>query len=190
MSLCFIVIGSLYARFGQTKAKEVTLGSDSAQWGVIVLIYIYVANFSWSWAVVSPCLLRTIFIFLQDRDAWASSETTLTIFASRQVGKIYASEIIPNRLRAKVCAIELVANWVVNFLVTFTAPLFLRASPSGPYYLYGFSTVVAVIVCILMPETKGHSLEGIERLFEKKDAKEGNEVILTRRELSNEETGR
>ncbi|KAL4920939.1 general substrate transporter [Aspergillus aurantiobrunneus] len=133
MAICFVVIGSLYARYGLTVSNEVTLGSDSAQWVVIVLIYVFVANFSWSWAVV---------------------------------GKIYASEIIPTKLRAKVCAVELVANWVVNFLVTFTAPLFLRASPSGPYYLYGFSTVVAVIVCILMPETKGHTLEHIERLFE------------------------
>jgi hypothetical protein len=65
-----------------------------------------------------------------------------------QVGKIYASEIIPTRLRTKVCTLGLVANWVVNFLVTFTAPLFLRASPSGPYYLYGFSTVAAVILCV------------------------------------------
>ncbi|KAL4934977.1 hypothetical protein BDV06DRAFT_229253 [Aspergillus oleicola] len=133
MAICFIVIGSLYARFGRVESNEVTLRSKAAQWVVIVLIYIFVANFSWSWAVV---------------------------------GKIYASEIIPTRLRAKVCAVELVANWVVNFLVTFTAPLFLRASPSGPYYLYGFSTVIAVAVCVLMPETKGHSLEGIERLFE------------------------
>ncbi|KAL4881022.1 general substrate transporter [Aspergillus karnatakaensis] len=139
MALCFIVIGSLYARYGRTENNEVMLASNSAQWVVIVLIYIFVANFSWSWAVV---------------------------------GKIYASEIIPTRLRAKVCAVELVANWIVNFLVTFTAPLFLRASPSEPYYLYGFSTVIAVIVCVLMPETKGHSLEHIEKLFERTESRE------------------
>ncbi|KAL5343446.1 general substrate transporter [Aspergillus crustosus] len=139
MALCFIIIGSLYARYGRAEGNEVTLASESAQWVVIVLIYIFVANFSWSWAVV---------------------------------GKIYASEIIPTRLRAKVCAVELVANWIVNFIVTFTAPLFLRASPSGPYFLHGFSTVVAVVACIIMPETKGHSLEHIERLFEKQEVEE------------------
>lgn len=53
MTICFIVIGSLYARFGRTEGREVVLASDSAQWVVIVLIYIFVANFSWSWAVVS-----------------------------------------------------------------------------------------------------------------------------------------
>ncbi|KAI9373266.1 general substrate transporter [Aspergillus egyptiacus] len=146
MASCFLVIGSLYARYGRTTSDEVMLVSDTAQWVVIVLIYVFVANFSWSWAVDSTDI------------GWHNM----------QVGKIYASEIIPTRLRAKVCAVELVANWVVNFIVTFTAPMFLQSSPSGPYYLYGFSTVVAVIVSVLMPETKGHSLEHIESLFEDK----------------------
>ncbi|KAF7158586.1 hypothetical protein CNMCM5623_003646 [Aspergillus felis] len=135
MAISFIVTGSLYARFGHSTADSVILTSTAAQWVVIVLIYVFVANFSWSWAVV---------------------------------GKIYASEIIPTRLRAKVCALELVANWIVNFIVTLTAPLFLRSSPSGPYFLYGFATILAVAVCYLMPETKGQSLEKIEGLFEKR----------------------
>ncbi|KAF4174119.1 hypothetical protein CNMCM8927_003176 [Aspergillus lentulus] len=134
MAICFIVTGSLYARYGHTTADSVILASTAAQWVVIVLIYVFVANFSWSWAVV---------------------------------GKIYASEIIPTRLRAKVCALELVANWIVNFIVTLTAPLFLRSSPSGPYFLYGFATILSAAVCYLMPETKGQSLEKIEGLFEK-----------------------
>lgn len=53
MAICFIIIGSLYARYGRVESNEVTLGSGSAQWVVIVLIYVFVANFSWSWAVVS-----------------------------------------------------------------------------------------------------------------------------------------
>ena len=83
--------------------------------------------------------------------------------------KIYACEIIPTRLRAKACAVEQLANWVVNFAIAFTAPIFLRASPSGAYFSYGFSTVVAVILCVFIPETKGRSLEEIEGLFEKRD---------------------
>lgn len=53
MSACLIVIGSLYARFGVRTETEVKLQSTVAQWFVIVLTYIFVANFSWSWAVVS-----------------------------------------------------------------------------------------------------------------------------------------
>jgi hypothetical protein len=55
----------------------------------------------------------------------------------------------------------------VNFTVALTAPLFLRASPSGPYFFFGSATLFTTIVCyFLMPETKGKSLEEIEDLFE------------------------
>ncbi|RYC80013.1 hypothetical protein BFJ63_vAg17103 [Fusarium oxysporum f. sp. narcissi] len=134
MSVCFISIGSLYARFGLRDGNEVKLQSTAAQWVVIVLAYVFVANFSWSWAVV---------------------------------GKIYSCEIIPTPIRAKVASLELVANWLFNFGVTMSAPAFLRSSPSGPYFLYGFATLVAVVVCMVMPETKGKSLEEIENDFEK-----------------------
>ncbi|KAF2498548.1 sugar transporter [Lophium mytilinum] len=131
---CFIVIGSLYAKYGSVQDGGVVLSSKPAQWTVIVLIYVFSANFSWSWAVV---------------------------------GKIYACEIIPTRLRAKVCAVEQLTNWLVNFTIALTAPLFLRSSPSGPYFLFGFSTLLAATVCFFMPETAMKSLEQIEGLFEK-----------------------
>ncbi|KAI5794985.1 sugar transporter [Geopyxis carbonaria] len=134
MAACFAVIGAMYARFGEKHAEGVTLTSAAAQWVVVVLIYIFVANFSWSWAVV---------------------------------GKIYSAEIIPTRLRAKVCAVEQLANWMVNFVVALTAPVFLRSSPSGPYFLYGAATLLAAVVCVFMPETRGKSLEEIEGVFEK-----------------------
>ena len=69
-----------------------------------------------------------------------------------------------------LCVISELANWVVNFLVALTAPLFLRASPSGPYFLFGAATSFVTLVChFCMPETKGKSLEEIEALFETKD---------------------
>ncbi|KAF2752733.1 sugar transporter [Pseudovirgaria hyperparasitica] len=147
MAACFIVIGVIYARYGTRVEKGVRLESRVGQWVVTVLTYVFVANFSWSWAVV---------------------------------GKIYACEIIPTRLRAKVSAVELLTNWLVNFAVALTAPLFLRSSPSGPYFLYGGATLVAAAVCIGMPETKGRSLEEIE--FERLDSLE-KELKHMRNEL-------
>ncbi|KAK4501948.1 hypothetical protein PRZ48_007758 [Zasmidium cellare] len=84
------------------------------------------------------------------------------------VGKIYSVEIIPTRVRAKVSAVELLANWMVNFAITLVAPLFLRASPSGPYFLFGGTTLFVALVCIRIPETNGRSLEAIESEFEEK----------------------
>ena len=134
ISLSLIITGSLYATYGFVTESGVQMRSTQAQWVVVVMIYIFVANFAWSWAVV---------------------------------GKIYAAEINPTRLRASVSAVGQLANWAVNFVVALTAPAFLRSSPSGPYFLYGFATLLAVAVCWFMPETKGKTLEEIEMLFEK-----------------------
>ncbi|KAG1749038.1 general substrate transporter [Suillus paluster] len=134
IATCFMAIGALYATYGGKANGEVYLSGKGPQWAVIILIYMFVASFSWSWAVVI---------------------------------KIYACEIIPTRLRAKACAIQQLSNWLVNFVVALTAPLFLRASPSGPYFFFGSATLFTTVVChFFMPETKGKSLEEIEDLFE------------------------
>ncbi|KAJ8594663.1 general substrate transporter [Rhizopogon salebrosus TDB-379] len=134
ITACFMAIGALYATHGGKADGEVYLTGKGSQWAVIVLIYMFAANFAWSWGVVI---------------------------------KIYACEIIPTRLRAKACAVQQLSNWLVNFTVALTAPLFLRASPSGPYFFFGSATLFTTTVCyFLMPETKGKSLEEIEDLFE------------------------
>ena len=52
MAVCLLVIGALYARYGVVTKGAVLMESHKAQWAVIVLIYLFTANFSWSWAVV------------------------------------------------------------------------------------------------------------------------------------------
>ena len=53
VTVCLLVIGALYQRFGYIENGDVKLSSTAAQWAVIVLIYLFAANFSWSWGVVS-----------------------------------------------------------------------------------------------------------------------------------------
>jgi len=54
MSACFLVIGSLYAAYGGRSLEgEIFLSGKGPQLAVIVLIYIFVAAFACSWAVVS-----------------------------------------------------------------------------------------------------------------------------------------
>ena len=53
MTACLLVIGAFYAKYGAVERGAVELHSTMGQWVVVVLIYVFTANFSWSWAVVS-----------------------------------------------------------------------------------------------------------------------------------------
>lgn len=89
------------------------------------------------------------------------------------VGKLYTAEIIPNRYRARACAVQQWVNWTVNFVVTLTGPYFLSKTACGPYFLYGGLTLSAVIVLAkIMPETKGLRLERIAEVFGVADERE------------------
>jgi len=111
----------------------VGLTSGAPKYVAIVSIYLTVATFASTWAII---------------------------------GKIYAAEIIPNRYRARACALQTWVNWTVNFVVALTGPYFLNKAASGPYFLYGSLTFLSVIVLAKwMPETKGLGLERIAEVF-------------------------
>ncbi|KAL3417120.1 hypothetical protein PVAG01_11120 [Phlyctema vagabunda] len=83
--------------------------------------------------------------------------------------RVYVSEIQPNKTRAGATSLSLSANWIVNWIVAFTTPIFLAQSSFGVYFLFGGSLVVTVAVCVfVMPETSGRSLEDISSSFGKK----------------------
>ena len=115
---------------------------------MIMSIYLFLANFAWLWTSVSS----------------PAPAPYVHIMTEIQVNCVYTNEIIPTRLRAKACTLRQLANWTVNFVVAFTIPSFLRSSLSGLYFLYGTMTLVATVVCIFVPETKGCGLEKIEQL--------------------------
>ncbi|EIM90365.1 general substrate transporter [Stereum hirsutum FP-91666 SS1] len=83
------------------------------------------------------------------------------------VNRIYCSEIQPMHTRAAATSLGQCANWVVNWIIAFSTPLFLSRSSSGPYFLFGACALITVIVCILFqPESRGVSLEGLDKIFE------------------------
>jgi hypothetical protein len=55
---------------------------------------------------------------------------------------------------------------VSNWIVAFTTPILLARSTFAVYFFFGFSSLITVLVCaIAMPETKGRSLEAIDKEF-------------------------
>jgi MFS transporter, SP family, xylose:H+ symportor len=108
----------------------------------LVTVCIYIAGFSLSWGPV----------------VW-----------------VMLAEIFPNSIRDKAMAIAVAAQWFMNWVVTVTFNIMdgnsaLTASfhHGFAYWLYGgFSVLAALFVWKFVPESKGVSLEAMQKLWKK-----------------------
>ncbi len=84
---------------------------------------------------------------------------------------VILSEIFPTRIRGRAMAIATVCLWAANYLVSQTFPMMKendwlvdKFHHAFPFWLYaGFCVVLLVFTAVFVPETKGKSLEQIER---------------------------
>jgi MFS transporter, SP family, xylose:H+ symportor len=78
---------------------------------------------------------------------------------------VVISEIFPNRVRGAAVSISVSALWIASFVLTFTFPVLNRVlGPSGTFWTYAAICFAGfVFVYSRVPETKGKSLEEIER---------------------------
>ena len=84
---------------------------------------------------------------------------------------VILSEIFPTRIRGRAMAIATVCLWLANYVVSQTFPmmnenawLVERFHHALPFWLYGvFCAVLLIFVWRFLPETKGKTLEEIEK---------------------------
>jgi sugar porter (SP) family MFS transporter len=78
---------------------------------------------------------------------------------------VLISEIFPNRVRGPAISIAVSALWIACFALTYTFPaLHAALGPAGTFWLYGAICVAGFLfVKFRVPETKGRTLEQIER---------------------------
>ncbi len=78
---------------------------------------------------------------------------------------VVISEIFPNRIRGAAVSVAVFALWTACTVLTFTFPLLNEwLGAHGTFWLYGaISALGFVVVLKKLPETKGKSLEQIER---------------------------
>jgi MFS transporter, SP family, xylose:H+ symportor len=90
---------------------------------------------------------------------------------------VVLSEIYPTRIRGRAMGIATLLLWSANFLVSQTFPI-INEHPwlvntfhhAFPFWLYAiFCAVTIAVVALLVPETKGKSLEEIERLWRREE---------------------
>ena len=87
---------------------------------------------------------------------------------------VILSEIFPNQIRGKAMAVAVAAQWIANYLVSWTFPV-LDKNPylvehfkhGFTYWIYGAMGVLAALfMAKFVPETKGRSLEQMEALWQ------------------------
>jgi SP family arabinose:H+ symporter-like MFS transporter len=83
------------------------------------------------------------------------------------VGWVILSEIFPTKLRGRAMSIATTSLWVFAFLGNLVFPVMQKAVGNhGAFWVFTFMAVVNLFfVIFLVPETKGHSLEDIEKIF-------------------------
>lgn len=92
-------------------------------------------------------------------------------FSQGAVIWVFLSEIFPNAVRAKGQAFGSLTHWVWAAALTWGFPV-VAELPMGGFYAFAFFTVAMVLQLIfvirMMPETKGKSLEELEKVLFKK----------------------
>jgi SP family xylose:H+ symportor-like MFS transporter len=89
---------------------------------------------------------------------------------------VLLSEIFPNSVRSAM-SIAVAAQWLANLIISWTFPMLndnlaltARFNHGFAYWIYGLMGILsALFIWKMVPETKGKTLEEIEKIWKKKE---------------------
>lgn len=83
---------------------------------------------------------------------------------------VLLAEIFPTKVRGRAMSVATTSLWIFAFLSNLIFPVMQNAVGNhGSFWFFAFMAVVNLFFVLLMvPETRGHSLEDIEKIFVKK----------------------
>jgi SP family arabinose:H+ symporter-like MFS transporter len=158
--------------------------------GVINLIFTMIALWkidSWGrrplliWGMtsvfVSLLIIALLFTFRVTSGFWIL--TMLCVYMASLALSINAviwvltGEIFPNRIRGRAMSIATFSNWAINFLTAFLFPWYVaKIGMNAGFFTFAALCLIATIFFHrFVPETKGKSLEEIERFWEENSRK-------------------
>jgi MFS transporter, SP family, arabinose:H+ symporter len=145
-NLIFTVVAmSVIDRIGRKKLLLVgSVGMAVAQAGVAAVFFAGTHQNLLVWCLVG---FIAFFAFSQGAVIW-----------------VYLSEIFPTRVRAKGQSLGSLTHWVVNAAIALVFPILAASSGGAPFVFFSAMMVVQFFVVLtVFPETKGYSLEQMQR---------------------------
>ena len=88
-------------------------------------------------------------------------------FSQGAVIWVFISEIFPNSVRSQGGSLGSFTHWIMAAIISWTFPIIVEGSPKGGFYSFIFYTIMMILAFLfiwrVMPETKGRSLEQIQK---------------------------
>ena len=80
---------------------------------------------------------------------------------------VFISEIFPNSVRSQGSSLGSFTHWIMAAIIAWTFPIFVNKIPNGGHYAFIFFSCMMLVSLIfiwrVMPETKGRTLEQIQK---------------------------
>lgn len=101
--------------------------------------------------------------------SWIVLGSLILFVASHAFGQgaviwVFLSEIFPNKVRAKGQALGTFTHWFMAAIISWTFPMIAEVSGGHTFAFYAFCMIIQLAwVIYIMPETKGISLEQIQK---------------------------
>ncbi|KAK4557110.1 hypothetical protein LTR86_006091 [Recurvomyces mirabilis] len=100
-------------------------------------------------------------------------------FSYAGVPWIYCAEIFPMNLRSVGMGLCTATHWLFNFVIARSVPYMITNIGYGTYFVFASITTIGIIwVYLFVPETKGLTLEDMDRIFGSPDAVETMEDAI------------
>ena len=133
------------------------------RWGRRPLMLLGAGGLAVTYAILGACYffeLQGVIVLVVVLTAIACYAMTLA-----PITWVLLSEIFPNRIRGAAMSLCVFALWIACFALTATfKPINVALGASGTFWLYGVICLIGfVVIKLFIPETKGKSLEDIER---------------------------
>ncbi|CBF83132.1 hypothetical protein AN3233.2 [Aspergillus nidulans FGSC A4] len=154
--------------------KPMLIAGSVAMWIFMVIVAILVAKFRHDWPghpVAGWVAVVCVWLYVGAFGAtWGPVSWTLV------------SEIFPLSIRSKGAAFGASSNWLNNFAVAFYTPEMFNMWAFGTYIWFaGFLTVGIFWVWFFLPETKGATLEEMDRVFKSRTGAEDAAMLAQAR---------